>query len=296
MQMEDRLHTVHPDESPEQTNRVIKTIAKKKSGNGYSLEKKTVLIWKTLHRSLRTVYVVIPFAEKIADFLIKNGKNPIAARRAFSKVFSVVESITCVYQFQREKDDKGRIIAIMADYHMGLQMFEESFKENLGQQSKKAEDRLVYVEKNCLVQINDMAAAWGVSKTAVSTWVKAQVKDGSLEWCDSDSNIIDDERELKRLKSSGKAYVTVNDAYKPTLVSGLPTAYQLTNDPAWKEDGALYELYDLQLKGPVKEQKPTKAEEKPAKEDPVEDIKENSVQASGVFNWEGMDLNFRKTS
>lgn len=299
MQMEDRLHTVHPDESPEQTNRILKMIAKRKSGNGYSLDKKTVLIWKTLHRSLQIVNILIPFAEKIADFLIKSGKNPIAARRAFSKVFSVVESIACVYQFQRKKDDKGQIIATIEDYHMGLQMFEESFKENLGQQSKKAEDRLVYVEEKGLAQLNDMADAWGVSKTAVSTWVRAQVKDGSLEWCDETGNIIDNEHDLKRLKSSGKAYVMVNDAYKPTFVSGLPTAYQLTNDPAWDKGGALYELYDLQLKGPVKEQKLTvsKAEEKSLQEDPVKDIKENSALKSGVFNWEELgEIDMRKTS
>jgi len=76
-QMEDRLHTVHPDESPEQTNRVIKMIAKRKSGSGYSLQKKTVLTWKTLHRTFQPVNVITPFIEEIADFLIKNGKIPI---------------------------------------------------------------------------------------------------------------------------------------------------------------------------------------------------------------------------
>ncbi|MBC8342986.1 MAG: toprim domain-containing protein [Bacteroidetes bacterium] len=290
-QMEDRLHTVHPDESPEQTNRIIKMIAKKKSGSGYSLDKNTVLTWKTLHRSLQPVNMIIPFAEDIADFLIKSGKNPIMARRAVSKVFSVVESITCVYQFQREKDDKGHLLATMKDYHMALQMVEESFKENLGQQSKKAEDRLVYVEKNGLVQLNDMVEAWGVSKTAVSTWVRAQVKDGALKWCDETGKIIDDERELKRLKSSGKAYVISNSSYKTTLVTGLPTAYQLTNDPTWQEDGDLYKLYDLQLKWHVNGQKPAmvKVEKEAVKEDPDKDIKKelngDTKAIDSVFNW-----------
>ncbi|MBA3009648.1 MAG: hypothetical protein FP812_05330 [Desulfobacula sp.] len=303
-QMDDRLHTVHPDESPEQTNRVIKMIAKRKSGSGYSLGKKTILTWKTLHRSLQPVTVVTPFIEEIADFLIKNGKNPIMARRAFSKVFSVVESIACVYQFQREKDDSGNIIATMEDYHMGLQIVEESFKENLGQQSKKVEDRLVYVEEKGLLQLNDMVDAWGVSKTAVSTWVRAQVKDGTLEWCDEFGKIIDDERELKKLKSSGKAYVIANDSYKPTLINGLPTAYELTKDPAWDKDGALYKLYNLQLKGHVNCQKLAikKVEKVPVKVsvkiDPDTDIEEEHDPGLSAHDiWEEIgEIDMRKTS
>jgi hypothetical protein len=299
-QMEDRLHTVHPDESPEQTNRVIKMIAKRKSRSGYSLGKETVLTWKTLHRSLQPINVIIPFAEEIADFLIKSGKNPIAARRAISKVFSVVESITCVYQFQREKDDKGRVIAIMADYHMGIQMFEESFKENLGQQSKKFEDRLVYVEENGIVNYNDMVNAWGVSKTAVSKWAISQLKEGTIEWCDDTGEIIDDERELKRLQHSNKAFIIANDSYKPTLVTGLPTAYELTKDPSWDKDGTLYKLYDLQLKGYVNGQEPAvkkaesepdmkETEKVPAKEDPAKDIEEEDNEYEQFFNFEQLD-------
>jgi len=304
-QFDDRLHTVHPDESPEQTNRIIEMIAKKKSGSGYSLNKKTVLIWKTLHRSLQPVKVRTPFADKIADFLTDKKKNTIPARRAVSKIFSVVESVACVYQFQREKDDQGYVLAIMADYHMGLQMFEESFKENLGQQSKKAEDRLVFVEENGLVQLNDMVDAWKISKTAVSTWVRAQVKEGTIEWCDNTGSIVDDERDLKRLKSSGKAYLIANDSYKRTLVTGLPTAYELTKDPAWKEDGALYKLYDLQLKGYVNGLKlAVKKAEKvpvavPVKEEPVKVIEEedNKQDAPIVDIWEAIgEIDMQKTS
>lgn len=310
-QFDDRLHTVHPDESPEQTDRILEMIAKIKSGDGFSLDSKTVLTWKTFHRSLQPVKIKTPYAKNIADFLLKNGKNSITARRAFSKIFSVIESIACAYQFQRERNKDGHLLSTMADYHMALQMVEEPFKENLGQQSQKVEDRFVYIQEKGLVQLNDMAEAWGVSKTAVSTWVKAQVKEGSLEWCDEFGKITDDDRELKRLKSSGKAYVIANDAYKPTLAAGLPTAYQLTKDPAWKEDGALYGLYDLDLKGHVNSQKPAMkkvekepvkeepVKEEPVKEDPDKDIKEEEdVQAPSAYDiWETIgDLNLRKTS
>ncbi|MDM8538426.1 toprim domain-containing protein [Desulfobacterales bacterium HSG17] len=300
-QFDDRLHTIHPDESPEQTNKVLEMIGKIKAGEGYSLDSKITLTWKTFHRSLQSVNIIIPFAKKIAAFLIKKGKKSISARRAFSKVFSVLESVTCVYQFQREKDDQGRLIAKMEDYHMALQMVEESFKENLGQQSRKAGDRLVYVEENGFVQLNDMVDAWAVSKTAVSTWVRVQVKEGTLEWCDDTGNIVNDERELKRLKSSGKAYIIANDSYKPTLVTGLPTAYQLTKNPAWDKDGVLYKLYDLQLKGYVNDQKSIikKADKEPVKEELTEDIKEeDNEQCSTITDiWENIgDIDLRKTS
>ena len=294
-QFDDRLFTIHPDESPEQTNRIIEMTGENRSGNGYTLDSKTILTWKTFHRSLQVIKVDIPFAPAISSFLIKK-KNPIAARRAYTKVLSVIQSIACTYQFQRGKNNQGNILAIMADYHMALQIVEESFKENLGQQSKKVEDRLVYVEENGIVHYNDMVNAFGISKTAVSNWVGTQVKEGTLEWCDDTGSIVDDERELRRLKFSGKAYIIANGSYKPTLVTGLPTAYQLTKDPAWEEDGALYKLYDLQLKSHVNGQKTVvkKAEKVPAtvpvkedsvKVDPAKDVEEEENEYEQFMNY-----------
>ena len=75
---------------------IIEMTGENRSGNGYTLDSKTILTWKTFHRSLQVIKVDIPFAPAISSFLIKK-KNPIAARRAYTKVLSVIQSIACTY-------------------------------------------------------------------------------------------------------------------------------------------------------------------------------------------------------
>ena len=145
-QLEDRLFTIHPDESFEQTRRIIQKIGQTKAGKIPPLDKRVVMAWKHFHKSLKPVQVVIPFAEDIATFITRKEDIPIATRRAFNRVMIVIQAVVCFYQNQRQKDNQGRIIAEISDYWIALQIVDEAFRENMGDQSKKTEDRLKIIQ------------------------------------------------------------------------------------------------------------------------------------------------------
>jgi hypothetical protein len=93
----------------------------------------------------------------------------------------------------------------------------------------------------------EYAEEWGISKSAISQWAHLRVREGVLVWCDDDGNEFHDANELKKAKSTGKAFLRLNDGYAPVKSIGLPTPYDLTGDEEWKEGGAVWTRFDLEL-------------------------------------------------
>ena len=246
-QLEDRLFTIHPDESMRQTRSIMTMTARIKEGSFEGIDKQTIEAWKHFHAQLKPVEVVIPYAGQISDYLQRGERLPIATRRAFSRVMAIIQTVVCAYQFQRVRDAKNRLVAEMCDYWMALQIVREAFRETLGHQSKEATQRIEFIRENGPVQYGTLTSEWGVSKSALTGWVRGKLYDNILSWCDEEGAEFSDEAALKKAKHSGKAYLKINDAYDADDVTGLPTPFELTGDSDWDEGGGLYQLYDLAL-------------------------------------------------
>jgi DNA primase len=247
-QLEDRLFTIHPNESSQQTAAIINLAANKAAGLVSGLEQKRIGAWQAFHESLKPVNVVIPFAPEISKFINKAGGTiPIATRRAFNRVLTVIKTVTCAYQFQRKTDYQARLIAEICDYYMALQMVREAFRESMGQNSKETDERLNYIRGDGPLKAKNMATQLGISDGSLYEWVKPRVKVGVIVWCDKDGNEYPDDRALKKEKRAGRAFIKVSDSYSSENTMGLPTPFDLTLDPAWNENGELYKLYELDL-------------------------------------------------
>ena len=66
-QLEDRLFTIHPDESMEQTRSIMTMTAKIKDGSFEGLDRKTIEAWQHFHSLLQPVDVVVPPAIQISE-------------------------------------------------------------------------------------------------------------------------------------------------------------------------------------------------------------------------------------
>jgi len=247
-QLEDRLFTIHPDEGIQQTKDIITMTAKQKAGTFAGLDTKTIDIWKCYHSLLKPVEVVIPFTDKIAEHINKNTIVPMSTRRAFKRVLIVIQSIACAYQHQRKKDQLGRVVAEISDYSMALQIVTESFRENMGGPDVKTEERIKFIKEKGPILPKDIVAKYGVSGSAISNWTSKNVKNGILLWCNEEGDPFVDDKELRKAKHSGKAYLKINDEYYENEVTGLPSPFDLTGDFDWDENGKLLIMYDLELK------------------------------------------------
>lgn len=247
-QLDDRMFTIHPDESIDQTKRIITNRARQKAGSILKPDDREIRIWKAFHRSLEPVSVIIPYAENISDYLTKKPKLPIAARRAFNKVLNVVQTITCTYQFQRQRDAEGNVIATIADYFMALQIVAEAFRENMGQLPKATGDRLTYLNSQGHTTPKALANHFGVSRAAISSWAKKLVEENIVEWVDAAGNSFPDGKSLYTAKKAGKAHIRVSDNASNLWGNiGLPMPKDIVSDPDWVQGGAEFERYHLHL-------------------------------------------------
>ena len=268
-QLDDRLVTIHPDDSISQTKMIVDNSAKLASGQYQTHDENITQVWRAYHQSLEPVSVLIPFATVISNSLNKSKVLPINARRAFNKVLNFIQVIACLYQYQRDRDSNGNVIATIADYSMALQIVRESFSENLGQLPKGTDQKLDHISSIGHTSIKDMANHFGVSRQSISKWVKKLEADGILKWVSDTGADFQDDKAMNLAKKSGKAHVLINEQpTEPWSSLGLPSPEEV--DSSWQSTNSDYSLYDLQLDSvPTQVQK---ASDISVADDPMDDF------------------------
>lgn len=109
---ETRLFSASLDESPEATAQIVAEQARRAAGNTVD-EAAVLALWHAVHIELKPVMVVIPFAQQIARHF---PHRVVRVRRDFPRFLSLIEASALLYQFQRQRDDRGLIVATLDDY------------------------------------------------------------------------------------------------------------------------------------------------------------------------------------
>jgi hypothetical protein len=122
---------LHTDERPEQTRRIVNTLANAFSGahSGVPIDR-IIQVHYALQRLLRQQAVVIPFAERIGELF--TGVK-VEVRRAFPHLMRMIQAITLLHQRQRETDDDGRLVAIAEDYQLARHLLARPMAKLLGE-------------------------------------------------------------------------------------------------------------------------------------------------------------------
>ncbi|MFO7644137.1 MAG: winged helix-turn-helix domain-containing protein, partial [Desulfosarcina sp.] len=231
-----------------QTRDIISRTAEMASGNGNAVDKKTIEAWKLFYESLEPVFVVIPYAKDIAEFINRNGSLPISTRRAFKRVLATIKTIALIHQRQRRRDDMGNVIAEYSDYALGYQILGDSFRESLGEGQRYTDKRIRLIESRGQMTPRALSKKDGVSTATISQWLKPMIEKGVLDWCDEKGHGFMGVADLEKAKRSGRAYLKVSGGKR------LPTVFELTGDPRWDKGEELYSAYDLHLDGDSGEQ------------------------------------------
>jgi len=245
-QLEDRMFTVHSDESTRQTWEIIYAQAAIEAGDVETLAETDAEAWKSFHSTLNPVNVTIPYSKKIIPE--RDKELPAAARRGYKRLWTMIKTITCLYQHQRPKDARGFLIADVADYHMAWQIVQDALNESVGKMNKTNENMLFFIIKKGVVRHQDLKETFGLSASTTTTKIQALEKEGHVMWCDIYGHRFDNEADLKSAKACGAAFIRVSETFINSQ-SGiqLPSTYDVTGNSDWSEGGTLYRLYDLEL-------------------------------------------------
>ena len=111
---ETRLLSINVTDTPDQTRAVMCKIAKNSMGRKPILEvPESMIAYQSWLEKLGIKEVIIPYAEILAD---NTNSSAVRMRRDFSKLINLISVHAIIYQHQREKDEKGSIIATLEDY------------------------------------------------------------------------------------------------------------------------------------------------------------------------------------
>jgi hypothetical protein len=127
---ENRLLSLHTDERPEQTRRVITRLAHDATGAEQMVDTQRIMLrHHAVQRLLRRRQIVIPYAERLGE-LIQDER--VEARRAFPHLVSMIRTSTLLHQFQRKSDMRGQLIATPDDYALARKLIHGSLTRLLG--------------------------------------------------------------------------------------------------------------------------------------------------------------------
>ena len=125
-----RCIMVQTDEQPEQTRRILKTLAASRNNTTGAHDVAAVLQrHHALQRMLKPCPVVIPFACRLAELF---PTNRVEARRAFGHLLSMIEALTHLHQRQRTRDADGRFLAVTDDYALAKRLLDKPLARLLG--------------------------------------------------------------------------------------------------------------------------------------------------------------------
>ena len=125
-----RFILLRADESMEQTGAVINRQARSACAPVESkAHKKIKLVHHTMQRLLKPYEVIVPFATELVDCM---PTDKVVVRRTFPQMLGLIKATALLHQFQRDKDNKGRVIATIEDYNLVRERFSDIIARSIG--------------------------------------------------------------------------------------------------------------------------------------------------------------------
>lgn len=124
---ETRVFPIYIDESPAQTERIVRGILEQAEGGGAGPEEREAIVgvWYDAIRLLEPARVIVPYARRI-----RVPSSQVRIRRDVTRLLDVVRVIAWLHQHGRGRDGVGRVIATEVDFRAALALVEEPLKRS----------------------------------------------------------------------------------------------------------------------------------------------------------------------
>lgn len=186
---ETRCFSVYPNESTEQTERILSVISKQYSKGHKKIDEEVLRPFHNLQKLLKPYPVIIPFTDAIEKAF---PKNITRVRRDYSRFLALIEIIAILHQEQREKvNDEGvdKIVAALADYGCAWYISRYILARTIygvGPKTEQVLEAMARIEEKNIskdaplesVTINDIAKTLEWDTDTVAKWLKPAIKKG----------------------------------------------------------------------------------------------------------------------
>jgi len=135
---ETRLLSIYPDESRQQTKKILE-ISDLKYRGILGPAKEEIKKWQNVQKILKPYPVIIPFVEEVRKVF---PKEPLRVRRDYSKFLCLLSVVALLHQEQREKKKINKetyLIATLADFYITKILFEKTLQKTIYEIPPKSE-------------------------------------------------------------------------------------------------------------------------------------------------------------
>jgi hypothetical protein len=126
---ENRCLSLYTDERKEQTRRIIDRIASDAAAGPDVSPEQIICRHHAIQRRLRRREIVVPYAVRLGKLI---PDRRVEARRGFPHLLGMIRASALLHQFQREIDDRGRVVASRDDYCVAQRLLQEPMRRLLG--------------------------------------------------------------------------------------------------------------------------------------------------------------------
>jgi hypothetical protein len=192
VQNENRYWTLMADESAEQTARILEMEGKR--GLGRVPRRREAInagVAHAIQYLLRPKPVIIPYH----PWLVKRMPTErLRIRRDFRRLGAAIEAMTLLHQYQRGEEEKGQLVATVADYAMVRTLLADIFGSTLHNMNPKTLELVkvvseIYEEKRAragawedrvYVTVNVIQDRTGKRSNSITEWLKPAIEEGHL--------------------------------------------------------------------------------------------------------------------
>lgn len=173
-----RCLLMQTDETPEQTKRIICTLAERHADERDDTEP-YIRLHHTIQRLLPCCSVRVPWSERLAKMF---NCDRVEVRRAFPQLLTLVQASALLHHRQRKTGGDGAILANHLDYHLARRLVIKPFAQSLG--GGLSESALAFLAKlPCDAEFVAKAVAkqGKVSKSSAAGWLTELHDSGAVE-------------------------------------------------------------------------------------------------------------------
>ncbi|MAT13858.1 MAG: hypothetical protein CMJ46_01145 [Planctomyces sp.] len=125
-----RCVMLQTDERPEQTLKILKSIADNHNSRTSSDDRDRIIsVHHAIQRLLAPYEISIPFASQLTEMI---PSDRVEMRRAFPQLLGMIQASCLLHQKQRSIDESGRLQATQEDYQIARTLLQEPMTRSFG--------------------------------------------------------------------------------------------------------------------------------------------------------------------
>ena len=181
-QLDTRLFTVEVNDDPKQIRAALSAQAAQELA-GDTAPQDALIAFQGYLQALAPWDVVVPFADKLADYIGKQAPIP-RLNRDFSRLLSLIKAVAVLRHQHRDRDTRGRLIAHIEDYGYVHSLVGAMYEATVTGASEKVREVVAAVaglkESGVTpISVTALAKELGIGKMSVSRRVSAAIRQ---EW------------------------------------------------------------------------------------------------------------------